>query len=113
MGNPGEYFATDSATGLRKDAWMCREMVPGAGGRTLAVVLRSLASTGTRERSCLLGALCSMVLRLCGRMWRRIGGVANIGQQMTHVKEEKAGYRRMQQRSADEGSVWTAGQVSG
>lgn len=82
---------------------MGRERVPDADGRTLAVALRSVASTATLERSCLLGALCSMVRILQCRMVTNIGGVVNRDQQTTDVKEERTGCMKKHQNSANDG----------
>jgi len=80
---------------------MRRKRAPDVDGRTLCVALLSLVSTATLERSCPLGALYSVVRTLRRRMLTKIGGEVNMDQQMTGVKEQKAGYTRKHQKSAN------------
>lgn len=70
---------------------MRREKALVADGRTRAAVLRSLASTGRLEKSCLQGARYWRVPTLKRRRLARMYGGVNMCQWMRDVSEQKTG----------------------
>lgn len=82
---------------------MRREKAPATVGRTQVGAPRSLASTGRWEKSCLQGARSWWVPRLEGPRVARSCGEVSMRPRMKGAKEQKAGYMKRHQMSADGG----------